>query len=59
MSHSRQELMKTKTSILPVSINDLRDKYFSGQILSKEEKLALMNYDQYRVNYLNDSTDED
>ena len=59
MSHSRQELMKTKTSILPVSINDLRDKYFSGQILSKDEKLALMNYDQYRVNYLNDSTDED
>lgn len=59
MSDSRQRLMKTKTSILPVSINDLRDKYFSGQTLSKEEKLAMMNYDQYRINYLNESSDED
>ena len=59
MSILREDFMKTKTTILTVTINDLRDKYFSGQILSKEEKLAMMNYDQYRVNYLNDSTDED
>ena len=51
--------MKTKTNILPVSINDLRDKYFSGAILTKEEKLAMANYDQYRINYLNESTDEE
>jgi hypothetical protein len=51
--------MKTKTHILPVSVNDLRDKYFSGQTLTKEEKLAMMNYDQFRINYLNDSSDEE
>ncbi len=51
--------MKTKTHTLPVSINDLRDKYFSGQTLMKEEKLAMMNYDQFRINYLNGSSDEE
>lgn len=51
--------MKTKTNILPVSVNDLRDKYFSGQTLTKEEKLAMMNYDQFRINYLNESGNEE
>lgn len=51
--------MKTKTTLLHVSINDLRDKYFSGNSLSKEEKLALVNYDGYRIKYLNESKDED
>jgi len=51
--------MKTKTTILSISINDLRDKYFSGQTLAKDEKLAMMNYDQYRINYLNESSDEE
>lgn len=51
--------MKTKTQLLHISINDLRDKYFSGTTLTKEEKLALVNYDGYRIKYLNESVDED
>jgi hypothetical protein len=35
------------------SINDLRDKEFSGKSLSAEEKYALANFDKYRLNILN------
>jgi hypothetical protein len=35
------------------SINDLRDKEFSGKHLSTEEKRALQNYDNYRISLLN------
>jgi hypothetical protein len=35
------------------SINDLRDKEFSGAHMSAEEKRALQNYDNYRINLLN------
>ena len=42
-----------------VSINDLRDKEFSGNKLSAEEKRAVKNYDNYRINVLNAQTDED
>ncbi len=44
---------------LVVSINDLRDKEFSGQRLSSDEKLALANYDRYRISVLNAQTDEE
>ncbi len=40
------------------SINDLRDKEFSGKSLSAEEKYALANFDKYRLNILNSQEDE-
>jgi hypothetical protein len=40
------------------SINDLRDKEFSGIVLSADEKRALHNYDNYRINLLNAQEDE-
>lgn len=49
---------KTQTGLV-VSINDLRDKEFSGQALSSEERLALANYDRYRITILNAQTDEE
>lgn len=45
--------MTFNTKILPVSINDLRDKYFDGGRLTAEEELALRNFDQYRIDKLN------
>ncbi len=42
-----------------VSINDLRDKEFSGITLSAEEKRALHNYDHYRINLLNAQQDNE
>jgi hypothetical protein len=42
-----------------VSINDLKDKEFAGKELSAEEKKALKNYDNYRINLLNSQESED
>lgn len=42
-----------------VSVNDLRDREFSGQRLTPEEKQALNNFDRYRIRILNSSTDEE
>jgi translation elongation factor P/translation initiation factor 5A len=41
------------------SINDLRDKEFSGKSLSAEEKFALANFDKYRLQVLNSQDNED
>ena len=41
------------------SINDLRDKEFSGKSLSAEEKYALANFDKYRLNILNSQENEE
>jgi hypothetical protein len=41
------------------SINDLRDKEFSGKPLTAEEKFALANFDTYRLNILNAQADEE
>jgi len=43
---------------LTTSINDLRDKEFSGQRLSAEERFALANFDKYRLKTLNAQEDE-
>lgn len=51
-------LLNKKTTGLVVSINDLRDREFSGVKLSAEEKTALSNFDSYRINVLNAQTDE-
>lgn len=52
-------LLNKKTTGLVVSINDLRDKEFSGIKLTAEEKFALSNFDKYRINVLNSQTDEE
>lgn len=44
---------------LPVSINDIRDKYFEDIALTAEEQLALQNYDRYRMEYLNSAANEE
>ncbi|PBQ30391.1 hypothetical protein CNR22_00970 [Sphingobacteriaceae bacterium] len=51
-------LLNKKTTGLVVSINDLRDKEFSGIKLTGEEKTALSNFDKYRITVLNSQTDE-
>ncbi|MBL7921502.1 MAG: hypothetical protein JNJ40_14380 [Bacteroidia bacterium] len=52
-------LLNKKTTGLVVSINDLRDKEFSGIKLTTEERFALSNFDRYRINVLNSQTDEE
>ena len=50
----------TKSSIgMAASINDLRDKEFSGAKLNPDEKAALSNFDRYRLNVLNSETNEE
>jgi hypothetical protein len=41
-----------------VSINDLRDREFNGESLSSEEKVALANFDRYRIDILNAQTSD-
>ena len=41
------------------SINDLRDKEFSGLALTAEEKFALANFDKYRLNILNSQENDE
>ncbi|MBA2611287.1 MAG: hypothetical protein H0U95_04895 [Bacteroidetes bacterium] len=52
-------LLNKKTTGLVVSINDLRDKEFSGIKLTAEEKFALSNFDKYRISILNSTIDEE
>lgn len=42
-----------------ISINDLREKEFSGAFLTKEEKQALANFDRFRLAVLNAQTDDE
>lgn len=51
-------LLNKKQTGLVVSINDLRDKEFSGVRLSAEEKFALSNFDKYRIAILNAQENE-
>lgn len=41
------------------SINDLRDKEFSGKKLTADEKFALANFDRYRLKILNSQENEE
>lgn len=52
-------LISKKSSGVVTSINDLRDKEFSGIKLTAEEKFALSNFDKYRINILNSQKDEE
>ncbi len=42
----------------PTSISDLQDRYFEGEKLSEEERIALSNFDAYRVEYLQNAKNE-
>lgn len=61
--NQREALLKqyfSKSSIGgTISINDLRDKEFNGELLSKEEKQALSNFDKFRLTVLNAQTDDE
>lgn len=52
-------LLVKKSGIIVTSVNDLRDKEFSGIRLSADEKEALANFDRYRITVLNSQTEED
>jgi len=41
-----------------LSINDLRDREFSGERLTLEEQTALSNFDRYRIETLNGIIDD-
>lgn len=47
-----------KKAWLPVSINDIRDKYFNEDRLDEKEQLALSRFDDYRIWYLNSAQGE-
>ncbi len=54
-----QSIKEGKTSkVLPISINDVRDKYFNGESLNEEELKALSRFDNYRIWYLNSANGE-
>ncbi len=53
------KLFSKSTKTLTTSINDLRDKEFSGQSLSSEERFALSNFDKYRIKVLNSQESEE
>lgn len=50
---------KTSTGVLPLTINDLRERQFNNAALTDQEKQALINYDTFRINYLNESDTEE
>ncbi len=45
-------------SLLPTTINDLRDKEFGDEGLTQEEARALRNFDRYRLEHLKQATSE-
>jgi len=51
--------LKLNLNGLPVSINDIRDKYFESIPLSEQERAALNNFDKYRMEYLNSAPNEE
>jgi len=52
-------LSKSTVSGKAESINDLKDKEFSGFNLSEDEKKALKNFESFRIKVLNQIKDED
>lgn len=51
----KQQNLKLRSFL---SINDLKDKEYSNIELSHNERLALKNYDRYRIAELNKQTNE-
>lgn len=53
------KLFSRSTRSVTLSINDIRDKEFSGQKLSSEERYALSNFDKYRIKILNSQPNDE
>jgi hypothetical protein len=53
------KLVSKRSEGVITSINDLRDKEFSGVKLSPEEKQAVSNFDRYRITILNAEVEEE
>tara|TARA_Y100000589_G_scaffold253671_1_gene242402 strand:+ start:4888 stop:5154 length:267 start_codon:yes stop_codon:yes gene_type:complete len=49
---SKHKLTNANQIAKVVTINDLKDKEFSGKEISHKERLAIINYDRYRLNML-------
>ena len=59
MSQKANDISSTPSKIkIFFSINDLRDKDYENVDLSTNERLALKNYDRYRIAELNKQTSE-
>ena len=61
MKKQSELLKKYSTKLIAdesLTINDLREKEFSGDKLSLREKQALVNFDRYRINELNAQEDD-
>ena len=60
MSQKINDIHKTSSKIkIFCSINDLREKDYEEQDLSTNERLALKNFDRYRISELNKQTSEE
>lgn len=56
---AKQESRKTGNLLgNTITINDLREKEFNGEILKDEERKALRNFEEYRLNELNNQSNE-
>ncbi len=62
MLQKREEIFKKisqrEYSSAVTSINDLKEKEFSGKKLSDPERIALSNFDKFRISELNATTDD-
>lgn len=58
VSELRKLLRGKQLSTSVTSINDLREKEYSGQKLSEDEQRALVNYEHYRLTELNKLVDD-
>lgn len=54
--NNKQEEKKSLRSFL--SINDLKEKEYSNEDLSHEQRNALKNFDRYRISQLNNQPSE-
>lgn len=54
---NEKQSIKSGIGILP-SINDLREKEFRGESLTSDERVALCNYDKFRIAELNKQSND-
>lgn len=54
----KKAISTTNVEKLPESINDLLIKDLNGEVLSKEELIALQNYHRFRTNLLSTAKDD-
>lgn len=59
ISNKDNKLKHEKLIVKPyLTINDLREKDFNNKELSHQERLALKNFDRYRITELNNQVSE-